>query len=144
MLFAVLHLVLGHLSAYGFHVKLHRRRRYHHQPFTIYTGTQVQANRGQKHTLPGRTKLCEFWYLFRFWVKVFFATGNANNLLSLTSSAYNKRTNALVKNLRHVLIRCVRKRMRSFLPFTFGWPGLKFTETFTFCNALAFWIFKRN
>ena len=64
--------------------------------------------------------------------------------LSLTSSAYNKRANALVKNLRHVLIRCVRKRMRSFLPFTLGWPGLKFTETFTFFHALAFWIFQRN
>ena len=55
LLFAVLHLVLGHLSGYGFHVKLHRRRRHYHQPFKIYTGTQVQANRGQNHTLPGRT-----------------------------------------------------------------------------------------
>ena len=55
-----------------------------------------------------------FDFFFRFRVRVFFFTGSANDLLSLTSTAYNKRTNALDKNLRHgFLVKPVKKRMRS-------------------------------
>ena len=43
-----------------------------------------------------------------------FFTGSAIDLLSLTSPAYNSRTNALDKNLRHgFLVKRVKKRMRS-------------------------------
>ena len=44
----------------------------------------------------------------------YFFTGSANDLLPLTSAAYNKRTNPLDKNLRHgFLVKRVKKRMRS-------------------------------
>ena len=45
---------------------------------------------------------CEFWFLFSFSSKSIFFTGSANDLLSLTSTAYNKRTHPLDKNLKHV------------------------------------------
>ena len=55
-----------------------------------------------------------FDFFFRFSVRVFFFTGSANDLLSLTSSAYNNTTNALDKNLRHgFLVKHVQKPMRS-------------------------------
>ena len=50
---------------------------------------------------------------FVFELEHFF-TVSANDLLSLTLTAYNKRTNALDKNLRHgFLVKRVKKRMRS-------------------------------
>ena len=55
-----------------------------------------------------------FDFFFRFQVGVFFFTGSANDLLSLTSPAYNNRTNALDKNLRHGFsAKRVKQRMRS-------------------------------
>ena len=77
-----------------------------------------------------------FDFFFRFRVRVFFFTGSANDLLSLTSTAYNKRTNPLNKNLRHVLrSEC---DLNWLLPFIFGWPGLKFTVTPTFTKSFSF------
>ena len=59
--------------------------------------------------LPNR--VCEFWFLFSFSSRLI---GSTNDLLSLISTAYNKRTNALDKNLRHgFLVKPVRKRKRS-------------------------------
>ena len=39
--------------------------------------------------------VCKFWFLFPFFELEPFFTGSANDLLSLTSTADNKRTNAL-------------------------------------------------
>ena len=55
-----------------------------------------------------------FDFFFRFQVGVFFFTGGANDLLSLTSPAYKNRTNELDKNLRHgFVVKRVKKQMRS-------------------------------
>ena len=61
-----------------------------------------------------KKRVCEFWFLFSFSSKSIFFTGSANDLLSLTSTAYNKRTKPLYKNLRRgFLVKCVKKRMQS-------------------------------
>ena len=60
---------------------------------------------------------------------------------SLTSPAYNKRTNALDKNLRHgFLVKRERRgcELHWLLPFIFGWLGLKFTVTPTFTKSFSF------
>jgi len=55
-----------------------------------------------------------FDFFFSFLSYSIFSTGNSNDLLSLSSSAYHKRTNAHVKNLSHgFLVRRVKKRTGS-------------------------------
>ena len=65
------------------------------------------------YNFPKKPSLRILISFFVFELEYFF-TGSANDLLSLTSNAYNKRTNALDKNLRHgFFVKRVRKRMRS-------------------------------
>ena len=78
---------------------------------------------------------------FFFFELDFFFTGSANDLLSLTSNAYNKRTNSLDKNLRHCFLSNVLRSecdLNWLIPFTFGWPELKFTVTTTFTKSFSF------
>ena len=85
-----------------------------------------------------------FDFFFRFRVRVVFFTGSANDLLSLTSPAYNNRTNGLDKNLRHGFFSQVSNVLRSecvlnwLLPLIFGWTGLKFIVTPTFIKSFSF------
>ena len=80
-----------------------------------------------------------FDFFFRFPGKVFFFTGSFNDLLSLTSTAYNNRTNALDKNLRHgFLVNRSKCDLNWLLPLMFGWPPLNFTVAPTFTKSFSF------
>ena len=86
-------------------------------------------------------------------ISLHFFTGIANDLLSLTSPAYNSRTNALDKNLRRgFLVKPNRSEcvLNWLLPLIFGWTGLKFkvtptfTKSFTFLNRVNIFFFRGN
>ena len=70
-------------------------------------------------------------------------TFQAPDLLSLTSSAYNKRTNALDKNLRYNFFsqnfqELNSMRSPSVSSIYDGWRGLKLTDTYTFVKKTPF------